>query len=190
MTPKCCVLVWHHARWPVDPGVTTSPVTHKQNYEVRSTAKVMQLFCYTASTPNSDELTSRRSFVSPTALTTPVQPAVCCCVCFHFSLHFHQSEFHPAHDYKTLQTSWQTLSKCLLLLERKLVMGSCDCSSGQQSGAVRRQIKCWILHTVKRLLYTTKKNNSNGFMVVKGHQATRAQDAEQTCGPNRIIQPP
>lgn len=73
------------------------------------------------------------------------------------------SEFHPAHDYKTLQTSWHTLSKCLLLLERKLVMGSCDCSSGQQSGAVRRQIKYWILDTVKRLLYTTKKTTATAL---------------------------
>lgn len=57
---------------------------------------------------------------------------------------------------------------------RKVVTGSRDCISGRQSGAVGRQIKYWILGTVKRLPYS-KKNDSNGCLVVMGHKTTGVQ---------------
>lgn len=50
--------------------------------------------------------------------------------------------------------------------------GHVTAARGQQSGAVGRQIKYWILCTVKRLLYS-KRSESNGCLLVTGYQRTR-----------------
>lgn len=58
--------------------------------------------------------------------------------------------------------------------------GHVTAAQGQQSGAVGRQIKYWILGTVKTLL-DSKRNNSNGPSLVTDLQMTRViEDTKQS----------